>query len=145
STASIFRTYNLTQRAVYADFLVNFDYNLTDDITFNANIGNNVQDILEHNVGVGGSNLVIDGLYTIGNLGGDPTLGSTSTYNTQTRQRRYSYFGQVDLGYKDFVFLNLTGRNDWTSVLPSDNNSYFYPSAGISFIPTKAFAGLGDG
>jgi hypothetical protein len=50
----------------------------------------------------------------------------------------------VDLGYKDFLSLNLTGRNDWNSTMvetPKDN--YFYPSAGISFIPTK-ISGLND-
>ena len=50
-----------------------------------------------------------------------------------------SLYGFLNLGYRDFVFLELTGRNDWTSSLPLENNSYFYPSASLSFIATKAF------
>lgn len=50
-----------------------------------------------------------------------------------------SLYGFLNLGYRDFVFLELTGRNDWTSSLPLESNSYFYPSASLSFIATKAF------
>ena len=49
-----------------------------------------------------------------------------------------SVFSFANLSYKDFLFLELTGRNDWTSALPIDNNSYFYPSASLSFIATEA-------
>ena len=50
-----------------------------------------------------------------------------------------SLYGFLNLSYDDFVFLEITGRNDWTSSLPPGSNSYFYPSASLSFIPTKAF------
>lgn len=46
-------------------------------------------------------------------------------------------YGSLSVGYKDFVYLDLTGRNDWSSTLPSKNNSYFYPSVGISVLPTE--------
>ncbi len=49
-----------------------------------------------------------------------------------------SLYGFLNLGYRNFVFLELTGRNDWTSSLPLESNSYFYPSASLSFIATKA-------
>lgn len=59
------------------------------------------------------------------------------------KERRFekrinSLYGFANLSYDDFVFLELTGRNDWTSSLPSSANSYFYPSASLSFIATKA-------
>lgn len=50
-----------------------------------------------------------------------------------------SLYGFFNLSYKDWIFLDVTGRNDWSSTLPIDNNSYFYPSATLSFIPTSAF------
>ena len=50
-----------------------------------------------------------------------------------------SFYGFLNLSYDDFAFLEITGRNDWTSSLPPGSNSYFYPSASLSFIPTKAF------
>ncbi len=49
-----------------------------------------------------------------------------------------SFYGFLNIGYDDFLFLDLTGRNDWTSSLPANNNSYFYPSASLSFILTEA-------
>ncbi len=54
-------------------------------------------------------------------------------------KRINSVYSFLNLGYDDFLFLELTGRNDWSSALPTANNSYFYPSASLSFIPTEAF------
>ncbi len=49
-----------------------------------------------------------------------------------------SVYSFLNLSYNDFLFLELTGRNDWSSTLPIDNNDYFYPSASLSFILTEA-------
>jgi len=46
-------------------------------------------------------------------------------------------FADVTFDYKDYLYLGLTARNDWSSTLPSDNNSYFYPSANLGFIFSK--------
>ena len=51
-----------------------------------------------------------------------------------------SVFGLVNMGYKNYLFLDLTARNDWSSTLPVQNNSYFYPSASLGFILTEALA-----
>ena len=48
----------------------------------------------------------------------------------------YAFF---NMSYSDWLFLDVTGRNDWSSTLPITNNSYFYPSATLSFVPTSAF------
>ncbi|GJM63316.1 SusC/RagA family TonB-linked outer membrane protein [Persicobacter diffluens] len=50
-----------------------------------------------------------------------------------------SVFGSADIGYKNMAFLTVTGRNDWSSTLPSANNSYFYPSVSSSFVFSEAF------
>jgi iron complex outermembrane receptor protein len=60
------------------------------------------------------------------------------------REYRYekdinSLYTFINLSYSDYIFLELTGRNDWSSALPSYSNSYFYPSVSLSFIPTEAF------
>jgi hypothetical protein len=47
------------------------------------------------------------------------------------KSNRASVLANIDLEYKDYLFLNLTGRNDWTSVLSKENNNFFYPSAGV--------------
>ena len=65
----------------------------------------------------------------------DPPIADEGSSN----KRRNSLYGSASFGWKDFVYLDLTGRNDWSSTLPPANNSYFYPSVGLSFIPTELF------
>ena len=138
TTISSFDTYADTQRNYYGDLIINFnDYNITDDITFSANIGQNLQDNLFTQSTNGGDNLTIPGFYNVDNITGTPRVS-----NTILRSRRMGLFANLDFGYKDFLFLNITGRNDYVSTLDKENNSFFYPSAGISFIPTKAFPSL---
>lgn len=54
------------------------------------------------------------------------------------RKRNNSVYAFMNLSYQDYLFLELTGRNDWSSSLPPGANSYFYPSASVSFVPTAA-------
>ena len=67
------------------------------------------------------------------------------TYPVNNRREKWndkdinSLYSFLNLGWDDYLYLELTGRNDWSSTLPEDNNSYFYPSASVSFIPTEAF------
>lgn len=56
---------------------------------------------------------------------------------TIVRNRSVSVFSNLTLNYGDIVYLNLTGRNDWSSTMPIKNNSYFYPSAALSFVFTE--------
>jgi iron complex outermembrane receptor protein len=55
------------------------------------------------------------------------------------RQRSNSVYSFLNLSFKDYIFAEVTGRNDWSSTLPRDNNSYFYPSVSLSFIASEAF------
>jgi outer membrane receptor protein involved in Fe transport len=50
------------------------------------------------------------------------------------QRRLIGVYGDLSLNYGDFLYVNVTGRNDWTSTLPLDNNSFFYPSVSLSFI-----------
>jgi hypothetical protein len=110
---------------------------LTEDLSFRSTIGQNIQDNSATFTAVGGSNLTIPGFYNIDNITGTPSVS-----NSMSRNRSIGVFGSMDFGYKDYAFMTVTGRNDWTSRLASDRNSFFYPSIGVSFIPTKAFDGL---
>ncbi|MQP25554.1 SusC/RagA family TonB-linked outer membrane protein [Flavobacterium sp. LMO8] len=141
---SSFDTNNANSRNFYHDFMVNFNYKLTDKVSFKANIGNNIQDSYSQFTSVGGDNLTIPGLYNISNV-----TGEVRRSNNFTRTRRFSLFANLDFGLSkggdsdEFLFLNLTARNDWDSRFTGfEKNNYFYPSAGLSFIPTKAFEGL---
>jgi TonB-linked SusC/RagA family outer membrane protein len=56
-----------------------------------------------------------------------------------SRERNNSVFSFLNLSYDNYVYLELTGRNDWSSTLPPESNSYFYPSVSLSFIASEAF------
>ncbi len=140
---SITSTYSTDQgfsRSFYGDLIFNFDYELSDDFGFSANIGNNVQDLFTHTNQVGGSNLDIPNFYNYTNVLNPSNAGNLT--NTYSKRRKIGVFANVDLDYKDFLFLNVTGRNDWSSTFNMSQNSFFYPSAGLSFVPTKAFPAM---
>jgi TonB-dependent SusC/RagA subfamily outer membrane receptor len=81
--------------------------------------------------------LVTPGVFTTANSAETPQLHAETA-----RKRVNSLLGQVDLGYNDYLFLTLTGRNDWSSTLPEQNRSYFYPSVSASFVFTDAIDAL---
>jgi len=73
------------------------------------------------------------------------SMNNTSTRSTLTtieQRRLISLFGQAVLDYRDFWYLTVTGRNDWTSTIPRPRNSFFYPSISSSFIFSEAFPGV---
>jgi TonB-linked SusC/RagA family outer membrane protein len=78
--------------------------------------------------------LAVADVYTLANSR-DPLISS----NYFSRLKTYSAFSSVQLGFRDYAFLNLTARNDWSSTLPIQNLSYFYPSVNASVILTDAF------
>ncbi len=142
SQTSQFFSSQSSQRNFYGDLLINFKYQLTDALNLKLNVGNNIQDRSYRITSNGGTNLDIPGWYNIKNVL-NPANPLTLN-NSYTKSRRYGFFGNLDLGYKDFLFLNATGRVDGTSTLSKDNQTYFYPSAGLSFIPLKAFKAEND-
>ena len=83
--------------------------------------------------GWNGIDFKVPGIYDISNLS-----NVTPYYSFVQREMQSAYFSG-DLGYKEFLFLTITGRNDWSSVLGVGNFSFFYPSVSSSFIFTEAF------
>ena len=78
--------------------------------------------------------LAVADLYTLTNSR-DPLTSSNDFY----RLRQYGLYGSIQLDYRRWASLNITGRNDWSSTLPVDNNSYFYPSVTASVLLSEAF------
>ncbi|HYV90466.1 MAG TPA: SusC/RagA family TonB-linked outer membrane protein [Chitinophagales bacterium] len=107
--------------------------NLTPMLSLDAFVGANRQDNKFTQNTLGGNVFSIDGLYTEANL-----LNKTAG-DFISKSRVNSVFGSAELGFKDYLYLTLTGRNDWFSTLSINNNHIFYPSAGLSFIFSDAF------
>jgi iron complex outermembrane receptor protein len=76
-------------------------------------------------------NTIVD---TPGNSAGNMVPGEGIS-----RERNNSVFSFLNLSYDNYIFLELTARNDWSSTLPPESNSYFYPSVSLSFIASEAF------
>lgn len=95
--------------------------------------GGNQLDRARNIVNTSGNSFVVPGVYTFNNL--SVKLPTTSRSIQQTN----SLFGNLEFSFGDYLFLNLTGRNDWFSTLPMGNNNLFYPSASFSFVFSDAF------
>jgi hypothetical protein len=87
---------------------------------------------LESNSGATQGGFNVPDIYSLANSK-DPALLSRGLY----RKKTSSIYGSASFGYKKFLFVDVTGRNDWSSTLPTDNWSYFYPSITSSFIFSK--------
>lgn len=80
-----------------------------------------------------GYHFEVDNFYSFENIAAANKQFSVNN----TKKRLFGLYGELRASYKNMLFLNVTGRNDWTSTLPVDNRSYFYPSIGGSFVFTE--------
>ena len=123
-----------------SDLLLNFDRQLSDDISMRLILGNHVETFRSKSVNIGGNNLFTNVIYNTNVRTGELT-GNEGT----TQKRLYSYFGDLTLGFRDYLFLTGSYRQDTSSTLPKGNNSFGYYSGGLSFIATDAIEGLKGG
>lgn len=107
---------------------------LNKDFNLDILLGGNIRTTTFENNDQVASKLAVNGLYTLSNSR-DPLISS----NIYTKQKIYSAFSSAQLGFRNYAYLNLTARNDWSSTLPAANRSYFYPSVNGSLILSEAF------
>ena len=123
----LYRRQDLSYFERNSDFLLTYTAPSLGKFTITANAGgNNLQINTSSNV-VTANGLVIPNVYNLGNASGRPIVEELNTV-----KRVNSLYGMADIGFDNKLFLQLTGRNDWSSTLPKGNNSYFYPSASLS-------------
>ncbi|MBD2768229.1 SusC/RagA family TonB-linked outer membrane protein [Hymenobacter sp. BT664] len=128
---------NISNTELEATTLLTADQNLTEDISLKAIVGHNVNQRDFIWPSVTGSN------YTVFDVDDITNTRTVAQNGTIARKRRiFGVLADVTLGYKDFLYLNGTARNDWTSTLAKNNRSFFYPSGSASFIFTEAFSAL---
>ncbi|WP_114747975.1 SusC/RagA family TonB-linked outer membrane protein [Pleomorphovibrio marinus] len=119
------------------EFLTTYNKNVN-DFSLSLSGGGNImmQNFRDNYMGSApGVGLIVPGLYNISNI---PNQGLNYS-NFRSRKAIYSVFGLASMGYKDQIYLDLTARNDWSSTLPADNRSYFYPSASLSWMANYTF------
>jgi TonB-linked SusC/RagA family outer membrane protein len=119
------------------DFILNYQKDISKDFNINATVGHNLRMSSGKAINVSGTNLFIPDFYNVSTRSGELVGGES-----YSQLRKMALYADLTIGFKNFLFLNVTGRNDFTSTLPIDNNSYFYPGAGISFVASEAFPGI---
>ena len=121
-------------REANLDLMLGVDKKLSNKFSVNGLIGGNRMRQVSYVDGYNGGPFNIPFFYDISNVS-TPNRGTTSRY---FEKRINSVYGSADLSYNNYLFLNLTGRNDWFSTLSAGNNSIFYPSVGLSVILSDA-------
>lgn len=105
------------------------------DLVFNASAGMYSQDNVSTTYSGAGGPFVIPYFYSISNVAG-PNKPFNYSYS---HSRVNSLYGTADIGFRNYLFLSVTGRNDWFSVLNPKTNNFFYPSVSGSFVFSDAF------
>ena len=125
---------NYREDAIYfsemnSDFLLT--YSKTDNPTwsYTVSLGGNQMSQLNRFSQTVAPELLIPEIYNFTN-----TAVNLQVSQSKSEKRINSLYGYAQMGYKNVLFLDLTGRNDWSSTLPISNNSYFYPSATLSAV-----------
>ncbi|MDD4399896.1 MAG: SusC/RagA family TonB-linked outer membrane protein [Dysgonamonadaceae bacterium] len=126
-------SYNQTRRQriqVNHDLILNYNERFG-DFSLNAIAGANTNEQSYNAIGGEITSIDIPGFYDFTN-----SLTPSTASQSSSLYRLWGMYLNADLGFRDYLYLTLTGRNDYSSTLPLGKNSYFYPSAMLSFIAT---------
>jgi TonB-linked SusC/RagA family outer membrane protein len=118
---------------------LNYDFLINANRTFgkfgvNMIVGGNQMNQINDGMSTFVTNFFVRDLYTIGN----GQIRNPDQFYTQKKVN--SFYGSAELSYNDYLFLNVTARNDWFSTLNPNSNSYLYPSVSSSFVFTEAMS-----
>jgi len=116
-----------------SEVIVSYNTTITEDLDFEISAGGNSMYRKSELAYTAAPQLQLPGLYNVSNL----AAGSSWVVNNQfSEQKINSVFGFGKFSYKNYLFLEFSGRNDWSSLLPIDNNNFFYPSVTASAVIT---------
>lgn len=118
-------------RVINSDLLLMFQKDVTEDFNVSLTLGNNVFSTYSKSLFSDALGLEIPNYYNLNNSANNSTSQGTSEYRT------LAVFADLRLSYMDMIFLGITGRNDWATTMPVQNESAFYPSASLSFVFTQ--------
>ncbi|BFM42372.1 SusC/RagA family TonB-linked outer membrane protein [Flavobacterium sp. CFS9] len=125
---------NYVNQDIESTFLLNFNYELNENFKLATIVGNNVLQNEYSRLANEGREFIVPNIFTFKNVKSIANLT-----DERAMKRNVGVFADVTLSYKDYLFLNATARNDWSSSLPKERNSYFYPSVSASAVITDAF------
>ena len=120
--------YRIGSRLLNSNIMATINKDWTSRLNTTIRVGNDIRDKNFDQLNATGSELDVPNLLTLNNT----KVRNNSQY--QEKYRIVSLFGDITIGWDNFLFLNVTGRNDWSSALAIGNNSFFYPSASLSYV-----------
>ncbi len=115
-----------------SDFLLKYNQPFGGDFDLTVSFGGNLMNQKYDELTVTANELAVPGVYDLGNA-----LGATVVRPFASEKEIQSLYGLASLSYKNTLFLDVTGRNDWSSTLGVNNTSYFYPSVSFSAIVNR--------
>ncbi len=121
----------INSRDLNVDVYGTFNKDLSNDFRLDATVGWNYYQNKVDNRREDGQGLASRGFFNAA------SANSFSVVERPTERQLYGVYGDLRLSYKDQVFVNLTGRNDWSSTLPKANNSFFYPAVAVGWTFTE--------
>lgn len=128
---------NIFNQEMNAEFLLSATPSIPAPFGLTVNVGATRRDNRFQMKTDSTTDLIVPGVYTMGNSEVRPLFN-----NYEYKKRVNSVLGSAQASFNDYLFVEVTGRNDWSSTLPTQNNSYFYPSISTSFVFTDAFPTL---
>ena len=123
------------KQEINTDFLLSYKKNFGSKFALAASAGGNAMSYKYRRTEAEVTGLVVPGVYKLSNGSSAPILTLGDAY-----KKMNSLYGLVSLSYGEMLFVDVTGRNDWTSTLPVENNSFFYPSVNTSLIISEMAA-----
>jgi TonB-linked SusC/RagA family outer membrane protein len=128
-----YQEHNIKNRVITSTFIADFNKTFAQNFSVSLKLGHDLRDAKLRRVSTTGDTLVVPDLFILQNT--KRILAS----NYIEDYRNFGVFGDLTFGYKNYIFLNVTGRNDFTSTLSKDNRSYFYPSVSLSYVFSDMF------
>jgi TonB-linked SusC/RagA family outer membrane protein len=122
------------QRDFNSDIMLVAEHRFSDDWQARFTLGQNMFETYSNEIESVANGLEIPGY---NNLNNTNDL-STTEYTRQIR--RAAFYGVLDVSFRNMFYLTLTGRNEWSTTMPASNNSFFYPSASLSWVFTELFS-----
>ncbi|WP_246453402.1 MULTISPECIES: SusC/RagA family TonB-linked outer membrane protein [Flavobacterium] len=117
------------KQEINSDFLLSYKKDFGNKFSLAASAGGNAMSYKYRRTEAEVTGLVVPGVYKLSNGSSAPILTLGDAYKKMS-----SLYGLVSMSYADMLFVDITGRNDWTSTLPVENNSFFYPSINTSAV-----------
>ena len=120
-------------REINSDILFMSNFKLKEKFDISLNLGGNMQKYTSRKVGNRGYEFIVPNLHVINNI------KSLNYIFDLSESAINSIYGSGQVAYNNYLFIDFSARNDWSSTLPVKNSSFFYPSLGMGFIVSDAF------